>query len=133
MTTNRIARWYWIPVLLATLAPAVSCAPSTRTDSRASTRTTEVVTAEDLSTVSELDLQAALMRLRPRWMRPRGVEATRGRPIVVYVDEVYAGEIGYLDNIPIEEVVEIRFMDAQAAIMRWGRRDVAGVIVVTTR
>jgi hypothetical protein len=120
--------------MLATLAPALSCAPSTGTGSQTERRPSRaVVTAEELSNVGELNLQDAITRLRPMWVRPRGVEATRGRPIVVYVDGVLAGGIQFLREIPTEEVVDVQFHDAHAAIIRWGRRDVAGVIEVTTR
>ena len=127
------ARLCWIALIVVALSPAVSCSAGMQADSQATpSRARDIITAQELSNAGSADLLDAVKRLRPRWVRPRGMDATACKPIAVYVGGVDSGELDFLRSIPVDRVVELRFHDADSAIMRWGRHDVTGVIEVTT-
>jgi hypothetical protein len=134
MTRKLAAEGFFIASLLAIVGSGISCVPSTQNDAFHSSRaTSDVLTREELNAETHVDLLEAVRRLRPRWLRQRGANIERGRPIVVYQGDVYAGMIDHLRSIPIELVAEMRFYDRYTAAVRWGREDVAGVIQVIAR
>ena len=51
---------------------------------------------------------------------------------VVYLDNQRFGDASTLRNIPVEGIVEIRFIGATQAQMKWGSDHPAGVILVLT-
>ena len=79
----------------------------------------------------ERTLFGAIERLRPRWLRVRSVASIRGAaPIIVYHDNVRIGYIDVLQNLRIEGIQEVRFVNATDATTRWGMGVSSGVIEV---
>ena len=118
-------------MLIASAGTLVSCVPPSQTDPlHSSGGASDVLAIEELTADTHLDLLEAVRRLRPRWLRQRGVEVQLGHPIVVYRGDVRVGMIDHLRDIPIEQVAGLRYYDRHSANVRWGLYDVAGVIQV---
>ena len=74
-----------------------------------------------------------VQQLRPQWLRMRGptsIIEPQGELPAVYVDNVRYGELEVLQDFPINEILEIRFVNGPDATIRWGTGVVAGVIEV---
>jgi hypothetical protein len=88
-------------------------------------------------TISQL-----LHELRPHWLRARGtdvisvlnpnagVHAANG--VVVYLNGTPFGDLTSLDEIPIEQVTGIQFLDGPAAVLRYGTGNEDGAILLST-
>ncbi|MEX2582600.1 MAG: hypothetical protein WD766_04980 [Gemmatimonadota bacterium] len=95
----------------------------------------DVITADDLSELSSTNLYEAVQRLRPQWLRTRGISSFGGEPdpIMVYVDNVRYGEVRELTGFRIEAIEEVERIDATSATQRWGTGHAGGVLLVSTR
>jgi hypothetical protein len=96
-----------------------------------------VLTQEDIMAVGATNLYDVVLRLRPMWLRGRGMQNFGGQTgmILVYQDHVRMGEVSALRDIPPNYVVSVRFLDAASAAGLPGilpREIVAGAIVVST-
>lgn len=88
-----------------------------------------LLTAEDLADVQQLDAHQAIQRLRPRWLRGRG-----GVNPSVIVDGAGRPEgLAALEAIRVGEVEEMRFMNANDATLRYGTGHNGGAILITTK
>jgi len=68
------------------------------------------------------------------WLRSRSTSLMRGPdPIIVYQDDVRVGDATYLQDIPMESVEEVSFINAADATTRWGIGVAGGVILVISR
>jgi hypothetical protein len=115
---------------MALLAPA--CA--TTSDSSSDTpRDRNVITYEELVSLSAVSLYEAIQRLRPAWLRSRGPMsgggATRSYP-QVFMDGVQLGDIETLKTLRRDGVRELRFIPARDATTRFGTGYMAGVIEI---
>lgn len=90
---------------------------------------TNLLTAEDLADVQQLDAAQAIQRLRPRWMRGRG----NTTPSVIVDGTTRMGGVDALAGIRISDVEEMRFISASDATLRYGSGHTGGAIVITTR
>lgn len=88
---------------------------------------TRIVETE-LATVTQLDVYAAIQRLRPAWLRTR-----TGTPPMAHVDGNILGTADMLQSVRASDVQEVRFMSASDATTRFGTNYANGVILVTTR
>jgi hypothetical protein len=61
------------------------------------------------------------------------MSSTGGGGIMVYVDGVRRGGLDVLQSIGIEQVGELRFLDANDATTRYGTGHVYGAIEVRTK
>ena len=87
----------------------------------------------ELSDVTATNAFDIVQQQRPQWIRPRGPTsfmAPEGELPAVYVDNVRYGDLEVLHDVPINEIVEIRFWSGPEATNRWGTGVVAGVIEV---
>jgi len=85
--------------------------------------------AEQLADVQQLDLQQAIQRLRPRWLRGRA-----GATPSVVVDGTMRPEgVSALQAIRVSEVQELAFLSSSDATMRYGTGNTGGAIIVTTK
>ncbi|HEX2208714.1 MAG TPA: hypothetical protein VHG93_13635 [Longimicrobium sp.] len=96
-----------------------------------------VITQEEIMATGATNLYDVVLRLRPGWLRGRGVQNFGGRTgmILVYQDHVRMGEVSALRDMPPNYVVTVRFLDAATAASLPGirpREIVAGAIVVST-
>ncbi|MGH7476389.1 MAG: hypothetical protein ACRELD_08870 [Longimicrobiales bacterium] len=124
-----------IRLSLVVLALA-ACASSGRggSDSAASSGA-DVLSESQLADIDNLNAFEALQRLRPMWLRQRGVDSFGGgRPegIRVYVDGVLEGGVATLRAISVRNVSEIRFLDSRQATLRFGTDHGDGAILVRT-
>ena len=82
------------------------------------------------------DAFAVVQQYRPQWLRSRGrtsfQDADAGL-VQLYVNGSRWGEIERLREIPITEVIEIRYRNGQEATMRYGNNHAGGVIEVRMR
>lgn len=93
---------------------------------RSSTR----IAADELATVSELDLFSAVQRLRPQWLRP----GTRGALPGLIVDGTpQSGGVEQLRSYQAADVGSLELMNASDATTRYGTGYTQGAIVVNTR
>ena len=100
------------------------------------------ITAEEIRSSSARTITDLLRELRPQWLRIRGqdivtavdpnsgVHAANG--VVVYLNGTPLGDLTTLDEVPIEEVTGIRFMDGPAAVLRYGTGNEDGAILLST-
>ena len=121
---------------LAALVVIVACAPArTSTVSRSS----NVLTAEEL-TAFRLEGRTAyevVSRLRPAWLRVRGVQSISGASSVdsaefalVIVNGHPLGRIGALRDIQGYQLSDLRYYDPSESGGRFGTRGANGVIEV---
>ncbi|UCG87599.1 MAG: TonB-dependent receptor plug domain-containing protein [Gemmatimonadota bacterium] len=119
---------------LAALAIGLTASCAATTQQGSSGRSRNVLTAEDLQGQSERNLYDLLARMRPNWIRPQGaVLATGTTPVLVYVNNVRMGGVAVLADIRLDEVEQVRFVDAIDATTRYGMNTDGGVIEVTTK
>ena len=88
----------------------------------------------ELAAVGDQSLLAALRRLRPRLLEPGkpSFDAPRGELPAVYLDNVYQGGLGSLEDIPARRVWEVRRLSETEAYTRYTRRHRGGALVVTS-
>jgi hypothetical protein len=126
-------------VLLAALGVAACAAASQGGQSGG--RRSNVITAEEIASVTASNAYEVVQRLRSQWLVTRGVATTRdpsveGTPsggIVVYLDGVRMGGVEALRDISVEQIRELRFIDAKDATTRYGTGHTSGVIEVYTK
>lgn len=126
-----------LPVALLTgllLSVALSaCASSSSSRSGGST---DLITQEEISSLSVSSAHDAVRRLRPRWLQGRGSQSIQTSGVqlpVVFVDEVRFGPIESLQGIQTSDISSMRFINARDATTRFGTGYPAGIIDVTTR
>lgn len=121
-------------VVLVFTAAMASCA-STGGSSRP---TSGVLTAEDLDNLGPgVSAYEAIERLRPVWLRDRGVNS----PSAAYADDTLPRvhidttpyDLAALRSFRTSDIQTISFMDGRDATTRYGTGYVNGVILVTTR
>ena len=118
--------------LFAAITTVMACAS---TGGRASTGNRDVLTREEIMGTSASDLLEVVRRLRPSWLRTRGVSSAQGgAQIAVFMDGVRMGDSPrFLSSLRPENVIEMRYVNARDATTRWGTGFPSGVIEVITR
>ena len=98
--------------------------------------TSNVLKADEFERTTALDALALIQQFRPNWLHSRGavsiMDPTAG-DIDVYYNGVQAGNIQRLREIAVQDLRELRFLNAGEAQMRYGLGHAAGVIEVWTR
>ncbi len=133
MPLSRSLRSLFAGLLIAALsacshAGSGSSAPSPRSD---------IIYRNEISKTSALNAYDAVQLLRPAFLTGRGpstllrVRESSTSP-VVYLDNQRFGDTSTLRNIPVDGIVEIRFIGATQAQMRWGSDHPSGAILVLT-
>ena len=119
------------PSLIAGLALFLSACASTGSSAGATSR--DVITREQIATSGETTAFEAVRAIQPRWVRAS---------LTVYLDGTLAaggretrGPEGanYLRSLPASSVVEIRFLDAQRASIKYGMGMGAVIEVITNQ
>ena len=102
-----------------------------------------VITTEEIAAQSSAtNAFEVIQRLRPSFLRTRG--AVHGAPsasgnrfepvdLVVYMNDSRLGGSDNLRQIPISEVLEIRYFSAADATTKWGTGHSAGAIQIVSR
>ncbi len=100
------------------------------TDSGSGGARRDRITADDLEGVVEDNAYDVISRMRPGWLRRRG----RSLLPAVFRDNIRVGtDIEALRSIRLQNVFEIRYLNAGDATMRWGTGFTGGVIQIVTR
>lgn len=133
------SRLSWLLVLLVAMGLATfmiaGCATSQGWEASSSR---EILTAEEIARTSALNAYEAIQIRRPVFLARaqrralRDAEQPDARPII-YVNAVYFGDVESLRDIPVREIKDIRFIDANEATRTLGTANVGGVIMVTTK
>jgi hypothetical protein len=100
-----------------------------------------VITADELASVPEVDLYAAVQRLRPEFIpkpcpepdNSRICRAAAESDMPVYVDDVLRGRLEALHRYSTGDVREVRRLSGPEATRRFGAANGAGAIVVTRK
>ena len=108
-------------------APASAPAPAKRK------RNASLITAEEIREINATTAHEAVSRLRPNWLRQRGVSSMyKEGTIPVYQDGMKFGGVGSLQQINAGAIVSIRYLDGAAATQRFGTDHGSGAIMVTS-
>ena len=135
-TRNWIVWRTFFAVAMVLLVLVTAGCASSQSGGAVSTR--EILTAEEISRTTALTAYDAIQIRRPAFLAGAQRRALRDadqpdtRP-VVYVNSVFYGEVESLRDIPVREVKDIRFLEANDATRVLGSAHVGGVIMVTTR
>ena len=132
-------RWIVLPAAAAVLAGCASSTGSTpqATTTSAPRRDTNVITAEELATVTQGDLYLAVQQLRPTFLQTRGATSTgvgtAPEVLQVYVNGIRTGDVSSLHQIQVIDVREVRRLSATEATQRYGTGHTMGAILVTRK
>ena len=97
------------------------------------------ITEDEIRASGARSLWQLLSEMRPQWLRSRGVDVltpsadplqTSG--LRVYLNGELLGGLDTLDEVSIDAVTRIEFLDASAAVLRWGAGNGDGAILLTT-
>lgn len=131
----RARRW---PLLVLTMAvPVLGCASGGGDGGNGSpspSRSRDVLSTDEITDGSISTAYEAVQRFRNSWLRTRGsTTSTQNVSPVVYVEGVRFGDTESLRSIRIEDVQEMRFINARDATTRFGTGVTGGVIEVIRR
>ncbi len=102
-----------------------------------STSSANVISRVELSAAGSVSAHEVILRLRPSFMRDRGLTSITGGAArsrsVVFVDDSEHGDIESLKNFPASRVEEVRFYTGRDATTRFGSSYGAGVIQLIMR
>lgn len=121
-------------VAVALLA-LTACAQPSGTQ-RTVTRDPHLITLEELANVDAANLFDAVNRLRPQFLRSRGVTSLQDpspQTAVVYLDGQRVGRIEFLERMSPLGVFSVRYMPPVDASSRYGLNHEGGAILVSTR
>lgn len=126
---------YKSSVSIIALALIMASCSSVGTGS-ATSRFSNVITAEELADVDYMNGLEALRRLRPNWLRVRGQgtfsrQASAG--IRLYVDGRRRNDIFELERIQTSDIREMRFLTGREATTRYGTDHGDGAILIQTK
>ena len=115
---------------------SIGCA-SGGTGSSARRTNSDVITRLELDEISMANqsVMEAIGRLRVTWLRPRtpaSIQFNSDRLPKAMIDNQQF-ELDFLHQLRIEDVEELRFVNARDATFRWGTGFANGVIEVTSR
>lgn len=91
------------------------------------------ITNEEILEARLPDAYAIVQRLRPNWLRRRGVDVPRAaQDVMVYFDTTPRGYAPVLRNIRAANIYEIRYLDPLAAKARYGPGHDHGAIIIVS-
>jgi hypothetical protein len=100
----------------------------------------DVLTAEEIATTTAVNAYEAISLKRPFFMKSRGMRSLRDAPAgqtveypIVYMDRMYYGDLETLRTISVTTIVEIRYLDFNAATVQFGTGHTGGIIHVITK
>ena len=128
-----------VRLTLVTLAVAVLAGGAPlRAQRRGNVLSTEEIERAKSNVGTAYDL---VQTLRPRWLQVheltrlpgRADEPVRTTPVHAYVNDVDMGQVDYLKTIPVETVLEMRWLSQNEAASRFGPTEGYAAIVVTLK
>jgi hypothetical protein len=126
------------------LAPAPTASPSTATTQTPRRGNSELITQDEIAASGAKNALEAIQHIRPAMLRPRGSSTNQNvsgdsysqattLSVVVYMDDIKMGEPSQLSSVSVNNIREIRFINARDATTRWGTGHTAGVIQVLSK
>ena len=95
-----------------------------------------VVTADELARAGDVTLFEALTQIRPAFLRSRGAipgATSPASPVQVYIDGMRMGGLEHIRQIAAKNVTEVRFLEPQQAIARFGGDNTGGALVIVLK
>ena len=94
-----------------------------------------VVRSEDLARAGDVDLYDALQRVRPTFLRARGMAGTasQSQPIQVYIGRMRMEGLEHLREIRARSVEEVQQLEPAQANARFGGNNSAGALVIVLK
>ena len=132
MRTSSIAPRHLVVVALLALSACASQSSSKRPPSKDA----NLITLDELEKVNASNLFDAVNRLRPQFLRSRGVVSLQDPTpptAVVYLDGQRVGGIDFLERMSPMGVISVRYMTPVDASSRYGLNHEGGAILVSTR
>ena len=123
-------------LLVIALFTTIACAARTEGIQPDPPPSTDRIIPSELEDVTADNAYDIVQQLRPQWFRIRGPTSLlvpEGERPAVYVDNIRYGDFEVLHDFPLNEILEIRFINGPDATNRWGTGVVAGVIEVIRR
>ncbi len=128
-------------LLLAFVAAVASaCATSGATAAQGSTtsrsrRSANVISEDELATVTGGDLYTAIQRLRPNFLLSHGMTSINlPTGVQVFIDNnSHLGDVSALRQINVSDVKEVQYFPASEATQRFGTGVPNGAILVTRK
>jgi hypothetical protein len=123
----------YVSLLCCTLLLGAGCSARTEGIQPDSPTSPDRIIPSELSDVTASTAYGTVQQRRPQWLRARGPTSflvPEGELPAVYVDNIRYGDLEVLRDIPINEILEIRYWSGPEATNRWGTGVVAGVIEV---
>ena len=88
-----------------------------------------LITADEIATISVTDAFEVVERLRPTFLSTRGTLS----PPVAFLDGLLLGELPSLHNIQPASIASIQYLDPLMATQRFGKAAGGGAILVTSK
>lgn len=128
--------WFRKSVLALVVVPLAACASHTPGAAGPSPSYSNVITREELQTLSARTLYEAIQQLRPRWLQvvggPRSFSIETA--VVVFQDNMQLGSQEVLRQMGVEGIYQISYMDgatAKASLPGLGDRHLQGAILIS--
>lgn len=122
--------------IIAAVTALVLLGTACATAGGGSRSSSDVITAEELSTLDDMSAYRAIEQLRPVWLRSRGrvsLGSSAGSLPRVIVDGASREELDALRRIWISDVQSLRYLSSSEATTRYGTGFPSGAIEVRTR
>ena len=123
-------------VLIAALPVLWACSSAKRPGEAGPRHDPNVLTREELGSVTAANLFEAIRALRPEWLSRRNPTTilTQGDyPIVVYMDRMRFGDVSSLRQLSVTMPLSVRFLSPSEAEGEFGVGNISGAIQVRTR
>jgi len=109
---SRVVRHRYSTLAVLLLVGSLACAPPPRSATVTSVNS-DVITREELIETGAGDLYQVVERLRPLWLRSRGIRSfTSQTEIAVLRDGAYFGPVEILRTIPTDQAFRLEYVDA---------------------
>ncbi len=122
-------------LLLLLVMAGAACATGTSGSGEPRSSRSMLLPAE-LEPLNQFTAWDAVQRLRPMWMRPGGIRNSAnpaGHYPHVFVDGSPYGDMESLRGFRVENIQEMRYVNATDATIRYGGMYQGGVILITTK
>lgn len=120
-------------VSVTSLLLAIACSQAMQ---GAPERERNVITTDEIQAANAATAYDVIAKLRGNFLRSRGQNSVllkQPKEPTVYLDEVEYGTVASLRQIPASTIAEIRFIEGNDAMRKYGSNHVSGVIQIFTR
>ena len=120
-----------LTIAVALLLAASACGQTPT--GKVAPRNRNLITADEIAKSNATNAYEAIKRLRPEFLRTRGVTSTHSMQAptpVVYVDGSLYGPLGALNSITASSIASIEYLSAMDATQRFGIGHDAGAIKI---